>query len=123
MTPKTNRYAITEKAGPYVAGFRNNGVGTILELTPRQAEQAVRDGTLIDTAKATKQGRAAAAERKAAQAEADKQAEAEAAEAKKKAEAEAAKQKKADEEAAKKKAEEEAKAAAAKGEDDGKSKK
>ena len=40
------RYAITERAGPFVAGFRNPGVGTVLELTERQAEHELRLGTL-----------------------------------------------------------------------------
>ena len=31
------RYAITERAGPFVAAHRNTGVGTVLELTERQA--------------------------------------------------------------------------------------
>jgi len=42
------RYAITEKAGPFVAGFRNPGVGTVLELSDRQAAHELRLGTLID---------------------------------------------------------------------------
>jgi hypothetical protein len=41
------RYAITEKAGPFVAGIRNNGVGTVLVLTERQAEHELRLGTLV----------------------------------------------------------------------------
>jgi hypothetical protein len=40
------RYAITERAGPFVAGYRNTGVGTVLELTERQAEHELRLGTL-----------------------------------------------------------------------------
>ncbi len=42
------RYAITEIAGPFVAGFRNAGVGTVLELSERQAAHELRLGTLID---------------------------------------------------------------------------
>lgn len=42
------RYAITERAGPFVAGFRNSGVGTVLELSDRQAAHELRLGTLID---------------------------------------------------------------------------
>ena len=42
------RYAITERAGPFVAGFRNPGVGTVLELSERQAAHELRLGTLID---------------------------------------------------------------------------
>jgi hypothetical protein len=42
------RYAITERAGPFVAGFRNSGVGTVLELSERQAAHELRLGTLID---------------------------------------------------------------------------
>ena len=34
------RYAITERAGPFVAAHRNTGVGTVLDLTERQAEQS-----------------------------------------------------------------------------------
>lgn len=41
------RYAITEKAGPFVATYRNSGVGTVLELTERQAEYELRLGTLV----------------------------------------------------------------------------
>ncbi len=41
------RYAITEKAGRFVAAHRNTGVGTILDLTERQAEHELRLGTLI----------------------------------------------------------------------------
>jgi hypothetical protein len=41
------RYAITERAGPFVAAHRNTGVGTVLELTDRQAEHELRLGTLI----------------------------------------------------------------------------
>jgi hypothetical protein len=41
------RYIVTSKAGPWVAGTRNNGVGTILELTAAQAEHEVRLGTIV----------------------------------------------------------------------------
>jgi hypothetical protein len=41
------RYAITERAGPFVAGIRNTGVGTVLDLTERQAEHELRLGTLL----------------------------------------------------------------------------
>ena len=41
------RYAITERAGPFVAAHRNTGVGTILDLTERQAEYELRLGTLV----------------------------------------------------------------------------
>lgn len=41
------RYAITEKAGPFVAAHRNCGVGTVLELSIRQAEHELRLGTLV----------------------------------------------------------------------------
>ena len=41
-----NRYAITEKAGRFVAGHTNTGLGTILRLTPKQAEHELRLGTL-----------------------------------------------------------------------------
>ena len=44
------RYAITERAGPFVAGFRNPGVGTVLELSERQAVHELRLGTLVDLA-------------------------------------------------------------------------
>ncbi len=46
------RYAITEKAGPFVAGHRNAGVGTVLHLSERQAEHELRLGTLIELDKA-----------------------------------------------------------------------
>lgn len=41
------RYAITEKAGRFVAGQTNNGAGTVIELTDKQAEHELRLGTLI----------------------------------------------------------------------------
>jgi hypothetical protein len=41
-----NRYAITEKAGRFVAGETNIGVGTVLTLTDKQAEHELRLGTL-----------------------------------------------------------------------------
>lgn len=41
------RYAITERAGPFVATYRNTGVGTILELTEHQAAHELRLGTLL----------------------------------------------------------------------------
>ena len=49
------RYAITERAGPFVAAHRNTGVGTVLELTERQAEHELRLGTLtaLDVAAAS----------------------------------------------------------------------
>ena len=40
------RYAITEKAGRFVAGTNNTGVGTVLTLTEKQAEHEVRLGAL-----------------------------------------------------------------------------
>lgn len=41
------RYAITERAGPFVAAHRNPGVGTVLDLTERQAEHELRLGSLV----------------------------------------------------------------------------
>ena len=41
-------YIITQKAGPYVAGLRNTGVGTRLSLSERAAEHELRLGTLIE---------------------------------------------------------------------------
>ena len=41
------RYAITEKAGRFVAAYRNTGVGMVLELTERQAEHELRLGSLV----------------------------------------------------------------------------
>ncbi|SMO65211.1 hypothetical protein SAMN06265173_10898 [Thalassovita litoralis] len=41
-----NRYAITEKAGRFVAGQTNTGVGTVLTLTEKQAAHELRLGTL-----------------------------------------------------------------------------
>ena len=41
-------YAVTERAGPFVAGFRNSGVGTVLALSDRQAAHELRLGTLVD---------------------------------------------------------------------------
>lgn len=40
------QYIITEKAGLYVAGRRNAGVGTVLELTEQQAQYELTLGTL-----------------------------------------------------------------------------
>lgn len=34
-------YALTEKAGPWVAGQRNPGAGKTLDLTPEQARYAL----------------------------------------------------------------------------------
>jgi hypothetical protein len=41
------RYLITEKAGRFVAGHRNTGVGTVLDLLPLAAEYEPRLGTLV----------------------------------------------------------------------------
>lgn len=41
------RYLITEKAGRFVAGHRNTGVGTALELPPFAAAHELRLGTLV----------------------------------------------------------------------------
>ena len=41
------RYLITEKAGRFVAGHRNTGVGTALDLPPIAAEHELRLGTLV----------------------------------------------------------------------------
>lgn len=41
------RYAITERAGRFVAGQTNSGVGTVLTLTEKQAEHELRLGTLV----------------------------------------------------------------------------
>ena len=40
------RYAITEKAGRFVAGRNNIGAGSVLNLTEKQAAHEVRLGTL-----------------------------------------------------------------------------
>lgn len=40
------RYAITEKAGRFVAGQTNTGVGSVLTLTEAQAEADLRSGAL-----------------------------------------------------------------------------
>lgn len=53
------RYAITERAGPFVAAHRNTGVGTVLQLTERQAEHELRLGTLV---RLPEPGKSAAAE-------------------------------------------------------------
>ncbi len=60
------RYAITERAGPFVAAHRNTGVGTVLVLSERQAEHELRLGTLtaLDTAVASPAATAEAGERK-----------------------------------------------------------
>jgi hypothetical protein len=41
------RYAITEKAGRFVAAHRNIGVGMVLDLTEKQAEHEVRLGSIV----------------------------------------------------------------------------
>ncbi len=41
------RYAITEKAGRFVAAHRNTGVGMVLELTEKQAEYELHLGSLV----------------------------------------------------------------------------
>ncbi len=41
------RYAITEKAGRFVAAHRNTGVGMVLELPEKQAEYELRLGSLV----------------------------------------------------------------------------
>ncbi len=41
------RYLITERAGRFVAGHRNTGVGTVLDLLPFAAEYELRLGTLV----------------------------------------------------------------------------
>ncbi len=40
------RYGVTERAGKYVAGMPNQGVGTVLTLTEKQAHYEVQLGTL-----------------------------------------------------------------------------
>jgi len=40
------RYVITERAGRFVAGHTNTGVGTVLDLSERAAAHEVRLGTL-----------------------------------------------------------------------------
>lgn len=78
-------FRITEKAGRFVAGHRNTGVGTILNLSPKAAAHEIRLGTLIDVeAKAKADAKA----REKAKAEAEAKAKAEA-DAKAKAEAKA----------------------------------
>lgn len=41
------RYAITQRAGPFVAAHRSTGIGTVPELTARQAEHELRLVTLV----------------------------------------------------------------------------
>ena len=76
-------YTITQKAGLYVAGTRNTGVGTKLHLTKEQAAHELRLGTLIDT-QAQADEKAAAVE--AAQADAEAKAKADEKAAKKSSE-------------------------------------
>ena len=45
--PVYKTYTITEKAGRYVAGQRNGGVGTSISLTEKQAEAALRGGEIV----------------------------------------------------------------------------
>jgi len=42
------RYAITEKAGPMVAGRNNTGVGSVLTLAEKEAKYELKLGTLVD---------------------------------------------------------------------------
>lgn len=44
------KYIITDKAGRFVAGHRNTGAGTILELLPLVAEYEVTLGALAPVA-------------------------------------------------------------------------
>ena len=62
------RFAITEKAGRFVAGQTNNGVGSVLTLTAKQAEHEVRLGTLtpLDVEKPKPAAQKAAKSKKAA---------------------------------------------------------
>lgn len=55
------RYAITETAGRFVAGQTNTGVGSVMELTEKQAEHEVRLGSLraLDVKPAAKPTRSA----------------------------------------------------------------
>lgn len=41
-------YVITEKAGRFVAGQRNPGVGMTLRLTDKAAEAGLREGALAE---------------------------------------------------------------------------
>ena len=41
------RFIITDRAGPWIAGQRNPGAGTVLELTPQQAAHELRLGTIV----------------------------------------------------------------------------
>lgn len=79
------KYQITEKAGRYVAGMRNTGVGTDIVLTEKQAEAALREGSIV--AALTKE-EAAEVDKKLRE-EAEKEADAEKAKAAKEAEAKA----------------------------------
>lgn len=49
------RYIITERAGRFVAGHTNTGVGTALDLTERAAAHEVRLGTLKPAPGATQE--------------------------------------------------------------------
>ncbi len=49
------RYIITERAGRFVAGHTNTGVGTALDLTERAAAHEVRLGTLMPASGATQE--------------------------------------------------------------------
>jgi len=55
------RYAINETAGRFVAGQTNTGVGTVLELTEKQAEHEARLVSLraLDVKPAAKQAKPA----------------------------------------------------------------
>ena len=41
------KYKVTEAAGSWVAGTRNNGVGSELDLTAAQAAHELRLGTIV----------------------------------------------------------------------------
>lgn len=41
------RFIITDRAGPWIAGQRNPGAGTVLELTQQQAAHELRLGTIV----------------------------------------------------------------------------
>lgn len=45
---ETKTYAVTDKAGRFVMGQRNQGVGSKLILTDKQAEAGLRSGEIVE---------------------------------------------------------------------------
>ena len=65
------RFIITDRAGPWIAGQRNPGAGTVLELTQQQAAHELRLGTIVHDQPSGARGRKARDKADTAQPEPD----------------------------------------------------